>query len=334
MTTTNLSSDLVKFLESDLKLSKDLIQWIESRYERILAGDAEEWYITFLLTEGAKRRKIESPDPDLKKIQRKILERFLYRFKASNNAHGFVQGKSPVTNARVHAEHRAQLGSSLSYCALMIDVKDFFHGITERMVWTTLSRILAKRTKIADQELRTKIADLLSGLCVKDGRLPMGAPTSPALSNLVMVWFDIQMDKYAKAQNLCYTRYADDIVISGPRANRAYPKLESELTKLGLAINGRKTRVRRPHRALDITGVVINSGVPTVSRKYRRILRAALHNTQLFVEGAFTPLAKDPQPEQLTRLAGRASWCAFVNPKHAHLAAKAKRVKEQWEESR
>lgn len=332
--TTNLSSEAHNFLKKTLKLNAELMSWIEARIDKILAGQSEEWYITFLLNEGSKRRKIESPDPVLKKIQRKILDNFLYKFRATKNAHGFVRGRSPVTNAKAHADHRASLTNHFGYCALMIDIKDFFHGISGAMVWATLSRILAKQYKVTDSTIRTQIADLICGLCVKDGRLPMGAPTSPALSNLTMVLFDVKMDKYAGIRGLCYTRYADDIVVSGPMANKAYPKLEAELKKLGFVMNKRKTRVRRPHRALDITGVVINSGTPTVSRKYRRILRAALHNTRLFVEGAFTPLANDPKPETIAKLAGQASWCAFVNQKHAGLLVEASWIKEMWEGSK
>jgi RNA-directed DNA polymerase len=148
-----------------------------------------------------------------------------------------------------------------------------------------------------------------------------------------MIPFDRKMRGICRRTNLCYTRYADDIVVSGERANSIFPFLAENLEHMEMQLNAKKTRVLRPHRAMNVTGVTINSGIPTVSKKFRRRLRAAIHNTQLFVEGAFSPLAKEPEPEKIQRLLGWAGWCASVNPKHASLLEKAKEVRRVWDTS-
>jgi len=326
-----LPSEVVEYLHHKVKLNESQIQWISDRTEQLAAGVVDDYYITFFIEGRNKRRLIEAPCKELKSIQRKILDRVLYRFAISNAAHGFAKNRSPCTNAEAHAKHREGVKQRSAWCALMIDVKDFFHSIRGSTVWKIFAKILEHRTSISKPSVRNALADLLTALCVKDERLPMGAPTSPALSNIAMLEFDYQMIKYAKKRHRLYTRYADDIVVSGPFANDSFKTLEGKLENLHLKVNPKKTRVCRPHRAIAVTGVTINSGVTTVSRRYRRRLRAALHQTRLSVEGATT--TKVLRPEKLSRLIGQAGWCAFVNPKHTSLLAQAREIQRVQEEA-
>ena len=56
---------------------------------------------------------------------------------------------------------------------------------------------------------------LFSSLLTLKGELPQGAPTSPALSNLIMRIIDDQIAKYSVERKIRYTRYADDLTFSG-----------------------------------------------------------------------------------------------------------------------
>ena len=51
-------------------------------------------------------------------------------------------------------------------------------------------------------------------LCMLDGGLPQGTPISPALTNLIMVPIDSQLNKSLGKDHFVYSRYADDILIS------------------------------------------------------------------------------------------------------------------------
>lgn len=322
--TARLPTDVRDYLHHKVRLTDEQLQWVEERLERIEAGNMEDWYIQFFIQEGEKRRLIEAPCRELKKIQRKILDRVIYRFAVSKAAHGFAKDRSPVTNAQVHAKFREGCKRPGDWCALMVDVKEFFHSIRASTVWKIFAMILERRTSVSKPAARSKLADVLTALCVKDERLPMGAPTSPALSNIALSQFDYSMIRYAARRKRLYTRYADDIVVSGPHANDSFRKIESKLEDLNLKLNPKKTRVCRPHRAIEVTGVTINSGVPTVSRKYRRRLRAALHQTRLGLEGATTTLKLRPAP--VARLVGQATWCNFVNTRHRELLAQAREL--------
>lgn len=328
---SSLPSEVRDYLKRRVRLTRAQLEWLDERYERAQAGDVDDWYVTFFLQEGTKRRLIEAPCKELRGIQRKILDRVLYRFAISDQAHGFAKDRSPVTNAQAHLAHRETLKKTTKWCALMVDVKDFFHNIRASTVWKIFAKLLEKRSAVHTARTRSTLADLLTNLCTKDERLPMGAPTSPALSNIAMIPFDRKVSKWCKKRRRLYTRYADDIVVSGPRANNSFSMLEDALKQMNLEMNPKKTRVLRDHRAVEVTGVVINSGLPTVSRKYRRRLRAALHQTQLSIEGV-TP-TKELRTELVSRLIGQATWCAFVNQKHTPLLAQAREIKRLQEEA-
>ena len=47
------------------------------------------------------------------------------------------------------------------------------------------------------------------------GRVPLGARTSPRVSNVILVSFDEAMVALALEPGLVYTRYADDLSFSG-----------------------------------------------------------------------------------------------------------------------
>lgn len=50
--------------------------------------------------------------------------------------------------------------------------------------------------------------------------IPQGLPCSGVLSNIVMMKFDLKMNKEAIATNSIYLRYADDIFIASPNKSK------------------------------------------------------------------------------------------------------------------
>jgi RNA-directed DNA polymerase len=296
-------------------------EWVGDNLEEIQAG-ADRLYEEFSIREGEKLRPIAAPNAYLKRIQRALMRKFFYRFRPSQAAHGFVRGRSPLTNANVHLAPWYAAGRPRDWCLLEIDVENFFPSIPTNEVMRVVTHILGKRFE-CPQAILPKMTEIIVSLCQRNGALPMGAPTSPVISNLVMARFDAAMLLYAKRWNLTYTRYADDITVFGLNANKAYPTLKKQLDRLGLKIKSKKTRVLRYHRAMVVTGVTINSGETTVSRRFRRRVRAQIHNTRLHVEKAWSEahavLLKKPRPVKIPVLLGRAGWCASVNPRHRRL---------------
>lgn len=121
-------------------------------------------------------------------------------------------------------------------------------------------------------------------LCTYKSCLPQGAPTSPAISNVILYDFDQKMNEFCGHQSLWYSRYADDITISGDNklhVRKAISRAESLLQKsYSMRLNRDKTRISSRGGQQRVTGVVVNSEA-SPPRTFRRRVRAAFHHASL-----------------------------------------------------
>jgi retron-type reverse transcriptase len=206
-------------------------------------------------------REIHAPCAELKRLQSRILENGFNRVPMSRSAHGFHRKRSILTNAIPH---------SGKACVVNVDIDSFFPS-------TKHNRILQATAHLANRHLsygaRQALADLLS----HNGALPTGAPTSPAIGNLVLRGADAAIAKVAARHGIDYTRYADDLTFSGHKnAVKILPFVEKVLSQLGYKLNAKKTNIYRRGRRQMVTGLVVNEK-PNLPRHVRRRLRAAVH---------------------------------------------------------
>jgi RNA-directed DNA polymerase len=90
--------------------------------------------------------------------------------------------------------------------------------------------------------------------------LPQGAPTSPAISNIVMHRVDKRIAGFTKKHKINYTRYADDMTFSGEFAPGMIIKfVNNVLVDQNLRINNKKTHYRHQSQRQEITGIVVNN---------------------------------------------------------------------------
>jgi RNA-directed DNA polymerase len=235
----------------------------------------------FRLTEGPKRR--------LKALQRQILAGILNQIPAHPAVHGFVKGRSIVTFAGPHAGRRT---------LLRLDMQDFFPAFPATRV-QALFRTLGYPEEVADR---------LAGVCTnavpgevwgrapevdatewREARalyarphLPQGAPTSPALANIMAYHLDCRLSGLAKSAGAIYTRYADDLAFSGDEEfNRAVDRFSAHAAAIaleeGFSVNHRKTRIMRQGVRQHLAGIVVNqkAGLP---RRDLELLEAILTN--------------------------------------------------------
>jgi len=233
-------------------------------------------------------RLISAPKPDLKAVQRWIAREITEHLPVHGAAHGFLTGRSIVTNARVHAGARV---------IVKMDIKGFYPTVTTRRV-----KGLLRRAGLAEQA-----ATLFSQLVtespreevVRDGKtyyvavaprsLPQGAPTSPSITNALCLRLDCRLSGLAAKLGCRYTRYADDLTFSwhGPKSDiGALLRAVTMIVKAeGFAIHPAKTRVMRKGARQKVTGLIVNhaEGRPAarVPRKTVRHLRAAIKNREL-----------------------------------------------------
>lgn len=108
--------------------------------------------------------------------------------------------------------------------------------------------------------------------------LPQGAPTSPAVANLVARHFDQRLAALARSVGGSYSRYADDLVLScGSHCGWLVPIIGAIAMEEGFRVRFRKTRVMTAAKQQMITGLVVNHR-PGLSRTARKRLEAVLHN--------------------------------------------------------
>jgi retron-type reverse transcriptase len=225
-----------------------------------IAAQATNYYRELRMPKPAGgERVIHAPFGRLLELQRSIAQEVLGQASMHPAAHAFVRRRSIVTNVRPHEGHRV---------VMRIDLEDFFPSITTAAV----------RRAIEKLGYPYSVASALARLCTLEGRLPQGAPTSPALSNLVGLRLDRRFAALSVRLGFVYTRYADDLVLSSddPRLPSLLPFFREVIGSEGFRVNERKTRVMRPGNAQTVTGLVANVHT-ALPRERRRKLRAILH---------------------------------------------------------
>lgn len=302
--------DTPKDLAEALGLSIPHLRWLAFHRD---AASRVHYTRFFIAKKDGTKRAIWAPMKKLKEAQRTILREIVERLPVHGAVHGFLAGRSTLTNAEHHTN---------SDIVVEIDLKDFFPTVT-------LARVKGVFRKAG---YRDQIATLLALLCTeaprevveRDGKtwflalgprcLPQGAPTSPALTNALCLRMDRRLSGLARKLGWRYTRYADDLTFSRPAGAAGKPRtglliggvgriVEAE----GFTVHPDKTHVARAGARQQVTGLVVNGEQdPRVPRRTRRQLRAALHNA--------TQGKALREGESLDTLHGLASYVHMANP--------------------
>lgn len=273
-----------KDLAEALGLSIPHLRWLA--YHRD-AATRVHYTRFFIPKKDGTKRAIWAPMKKLKQAQRWILREIVERLPVHGAVHGFLAGRSTLSNAEQHTK---------SDIVVEIDLKDFFPTIT-------VARVKGVFRKAGYRE---QIATLLALLCTeaprevieRDGKtwylalgprcLPQGAPTSPALTNALCLRLDRRLSGLARKLGWRYSRYADDLTFSRPAGAKGKPRTGLLIGGVGriavdegFTVHPDKTHVARTGARQQVTGLVVNGeGAPRVPRRTRRQLRAALHNAE------------------------------------------------------
>jgi len=269
--------------------------------------DAGSAYVEFEIPKAkAGTRRIAAPRGPLRRAQRKILDQILSKVPHHPAAHGFITGRSTVTNATPHR------GAAL---VIKTDLSDFFPTVHYRRVAGIFTMLgygeSVAATLAALTTYRPKLPD---GRVAWPGVLPQGAPTSPALANLACRRLDERLTKLAAKYGATYTRYADDITFSFPQmptiaVGRFFWWVDSICQQEGFHEKPSKRKVLRSKTQQRVTGLVVNRDVH-VPRADRRRFRAILHNC---AKHGLDHEAKG-RPDFGSYLAGYAAYVKMVQP--------------------
>lgn len=272
-------------------------------------------------------RLISAPMPRLKRAQYWVLDNILARVGLHEAAHGFVPERSILTNARNH------VGKDV---VVNLDLKDFFPTLT-------YARVKGMFRSLGYAE---KAAILLALLCteamvdevhldgerhfVGDGRrlLPQGAPTSPAITNVICRYLDRRLDGLANELGFTYSRYADDLTFSGSgeavrKIGTLLKAVQSIVTAEGFTVHPDKTRIMRRSGHQEVTGLTVNERV-AVPRPLLRRYRAVLQQVE-----KHGPAGRHfgPGKDVVRSLLGFGQFAAMVDPQQgAALLERARRI--------
>src|SRR5262249_697930 len=186
--------DTPQQLAEALGLSVPQLRWLA--YHRDAATSIHYYRFT-IPKRGGGERPIWAPLPKLKAAQQWIRVNVVEKLLVHGAVHGFMPGRSTLTNAEVHKDPRV---------VLKLDIEDFFPTVT-------LPRVKGVFRKAGYRE---QVATLLALLCTEAPRevvehegksfyvalgprcLPQGAPTSPALTNTLCLRLDQRLAGRAK----------------------------------------------------------------------------------------------------------------------------------------
>lgn len=249
------------------------------------------YHVRFVPKRSGGVRPIEAPKDALKRAQRRILHAILARAPLHDAARGFRRGLGPRDHARAH------VGKEV---VLRFDLRDFFLGITAprvrgvfrmlgypapiaRLLTGLTTRAGARRdvdaARAALRERKVVESEVFGFVrALRAPHLPQGAPTSPMLANLVAYKLDVRLSALAASAGGAYTRYADDLALSGPPSLRGIAPIVARIVEEeGFALQPHKSRCMERHTRQMIAGVVVNERI-NVSRRERDLLRAILFN--------------------------------------------------------
>lgn len=258
-------------------------------------------------------REISAPAPRLKTAQHWILENILYKAELHRSAHGFVPQRSIVSNARPHVGAKVVIN---------MDLRDFFPSVSYRrikglFVALGYSEQLATVLALLCTEPQTETMQL-DGQCYHvakgERRLPQGAPSSPALTNILCWGMDRRFEGMARALGWTYTRYADDLTFSTTAGDtgqigRVLWQAKQIVENEGFVLHPDKIKVMRQGSRQEVTGVVVNEKT-NVSRTKLKQFRAVLH--RLETKGA--DAAQFGKGNILASIQGFANYVLMVNP--------------------
>lgn len=250
----------------------DLAQLLSIPTEMLIYASLFPAYSSFRIPKKAGGyRLIEAPEKQLKSRQRIIASHLqaVYLTIKPGSSHGFItrweEGFGTcniISNASIHTGKRFVLN---------IDLQDFFHAISAGRVRNIFMT--------PPFSFNHQLSSLLAILTTYYNKLPMGAPTSPVLSNLACLDMDKQMEELALQSGWNYSRYADDLTYSWDKPFRKenIHIIKDIIEGNGFSINRDKFRIQPNTTRQTVTGLTVNEKV-NLNRKYYRRLRAILHD--------------------------------------------------------
>lgn len=241
----------------------------KSIFDDFCSLDMKNEVSTFTTASG---RTVYRTSKKLKKYLR-FIDRVIFRYFDNDDdvVHSFIKGKSTLTAVSAHT------GNSYFF---LTDIRDFYPNVKTEDVQHVLER---NKHLIPISDIDNFI-DLIVSMTSYEGSIPVGFPTSPRLSNAFLFEFDQAVKSFCQENSLIYTRYADDIIISG----QSFDELSDLRNKIqallidyaspNLLLKEAKTHITHLGNKVKILGLnILPDGKISVDAKYKQKIETLLH---------------------------------------------------------
>jgi RNA-directed DNA polymerase len=312
----------------------------------------ETYYNTLILRKKNNRKRIlHEPIESLKIAQRSML-RFLYHAVEIKKNLGFIESKpifkgmkeglirgvtayrpfsSVIRNANIHKSQEM---------VIKLDINNFFGSINDnhvdelwRKIWSRVTRNDSTGAeRYSTQEIQ-QLTEMSVHLSTLNNSLPQGSPTSGFIANCVLDEFDKIMLTYCSKRKLNYSRYSDDITISGKSSkskeiSKIIAFVSRQLREYDFELHQRKTRVLKKNNRQIVTGIVVNEKL-SIPRRIKKALRQEIYYLFKFAEKHVNRHHSNIL-KYLNRLLGKINWVLQVeknNSEFQNYRAKLKEIK-------
>lgn len=271
-----------KNLLDDVNFAKIVEQFLRfnEKYNTLInTEDKSKLYHSFKIPKrSGGLRQINAPTTPLMEALRElkiIFEDFMFAT-YHTSAFAYVKGRSTIDALKRHQGNKSKW-------FLKLDFHDFFGSTTKEFLQQQLKMIFPFNVlyeKSWEKPLETALS-----LCFLNGGLPQGTPISPMLTNLMMIPIDHALSKHLRehSPHLVYTRYADDLLISGDLKfdyKQVCDEIKGVLDKFNapFSLNDKKTRFGSSAGSNWNLGLMLNKDNNiTVGNKIKKRFKVKLY---------------------------------------------------------
>lgn len=218
------------------------------------------------------KKLILNPSSKLKKYLR-FLNSFIFVYAKINTnvVHSYIREKNAYTAVIKHANSKFFFQS---------DIQNFFNSITNKDIENILDKNISDIQIHDISQYKYQLLNLIS----VNGILPVGFSTSPSISNTCLYDFDYELEHYCLKNEIIYTRYSDDIILSSNTKSSLTDIQEIISTLLNsffndrIQLNPHKTKHTQKGKKIKLLGMVIlPSGHVSVDMKVKKQIEVLLH---------------------------------------------------------
>ena len=182
-----------------------------------------------------------------------------------------------------------------------IDIRDFSPSVNHRQVAKMFHREFG---------CGRQTTWLLTRLTTVNGQLPQGAPTSTMVANILLAGpVDVPTNQRATEHDTEFTRFVDDITLSGARADSLVNETAKSVSRIGLRSwrSRKKLKITPRSRRQEVTGLTVNSTTgPSIPRYKRARIKAAIHQ--------LAAVSSKDHKQSLASIKGRLTYLEQFNP--------------------